>query len=32
MKKRIDPHLVLFVLLDFLICISIVVLTIAKKG
>jgi len=31
MKKRIDPHLVLFLVIDFLICVSIVILVILKK-
>jgi hypothetical protein len=31
MKKRIEPHLVIFLILDFLICVLIVVLTILKK-
>lgn len=31
MKKRIDPHLVLFLIIDFLICLSIVILVILEK-
>ena len=31
MKKRIEPHLVIFLIIDFLICLSIVVLVILKK-
>jgi hypothetical protein len=30
--KKIEPHLVLFLVIDFLICVSIVILVIAKKG
>ncbi len=30
--KKIEPHLVAFLIIDFLICVSIVILTIAKKG
>ena len=30
--KKLDPHLVAFLVIDFLICVSIVVLVIAKKG
>jgi hypothetical protein len=32
LKKRIEPHLVIFLVLDFLICVSIVILVMAKKG
>ncbi len=32
MKKRIEPHLIAFLVVDFLICVSIVILVIAKKG
>lgn len=32
MKKRIDPHLLAFLVIDFLISVSIVILVIAKKG
>ena len=30
--KKIEPHLVAFLIIDFLICVSIVILTIVKKG
>ena len=30
--KKLNPHLVAFLVIDFLICVSIVVLVIAKKG
>jgi hypothetical protein len=32
MKKKIEPHLIAFLVIDFLICVSIVILVIAKKG
>lgn len=30
--KKINPHLIAFLVIDFLICVSIVILVIAKKG
>lgn len=30
--KKLNPHLVAFLVIDFLICVSIVILVIAKKG
>jgi hypothetical protein len=30
--KKLNPHLIAFLVIDFLICVSIVVLVIAKKG
>ena len=30
--KRLNPQLVAFLILDFLICVSIVILVLAKKG
>lgn len=30
-NKRIEPHLVIFLVIDFLICVSIVVLVLLKK-
>ena len=32
MKKRIEPHLLIFLIIDFLICVSMVVLVHLKKG
>ena len=32
MKKKIEPYLIAFLVIDFLICVSIVILVIAKKG
>ncbi len=31
-KKHIDNHLVIFLIIDFLICLSIVLLVLYKKG
>jgi hypothetical protein len=30
--KKIHPHLIAFLVIDFLICVAIVILVIAKKG
>jgi hypothetical protein len=31
-KLRLERHLVIFLIIDFLICVSIVILVMAKKG
>jgi type IV secretory pathway component VirB8 len=32
LKKRIEPHLIIFLIIDFLICLSLVILVKLKKG